>query len=364
MLKHMTTAPFIRRLAKNVPHLFRREPCYLLTEILLTYHCTQRCLQCCIPQKAADTKRMGIEDFKTVVARLDEYGAHGIILSGGEPLLYPQLIDCIEYVARKRFTYLHLLSTLFASGTKVERLVKALLTHRMSITCSFDGFGPLADELRGGKNVSTIVMENMEFLDRENRKRGRPIKTGVNIVISQINLHQIPEILSYIERIGWLASLDVYRYTSDNQIEDDRMKIEDLDELRRVIELAKRSPAVVTPTWLLDGHVRYRENNLPKLCPYLLSPSLGSRFFVHPNGDVKVCLGSKVGNLLAQTPREILDSSEWRTRQEEFVDCRGCWTTCHTPFAKLSNYDWEESTRAYRVLRNYKNFPSNGAEVP
>ncbi|MBI3111679.1 MAG: radical SAM protein [Ignavibacteriales bacterium] len=341
------------RLIRNIPHIVKREPCFSLVEIMMTYHCTQRCLQCVIPLKGEEVPAMPFEDFKKVVDRLDAIGTHAIILSGGEPLLHPRFIECINYVAGKRFSYIHVLSTLYASQAKVQKLVQALLQHKVSLTCSFDGFGALADHLRGGRDVARVTMENMEYLDRENRNAGRPVKTGVNIVLSQMNLHQVPDILSYVERLGWLASLDVYRYTSDNQREDNSLKIEDIDAVRKIINRAIASPMVITPAWLLEGHLSNLEGKAPKYCPYLLSPSYGSRFFIHPNGDVKVCLGHRVGNLLVQTPQAILDSPEWSGARRSFESCTGCWTTCHTPLAKFSNYTLSESLRSFHVLKNF-----------
>lgn len=367
----MSGKALARRVIKNIPHIVRREPCFAITEVLLTYHCPERCLQCSYPQKAVTMKRMSYDDFRKIIDRLDEYGTHAIILSGGEPLLHPELKECLEYVAAKQFTYRHLLSTLHASSRRIRELVELVLKHRFALTCSFDGFGELADELRGAKNVAKIVMENMEYLDRENRKRGRPIKTGVNIVISQMNLHQIPEILSYVEKLGWLANVDVYRDRPENLTRDERLDIKDFDEFGRIMEIVKKSPAVVTPLWLLEGYKPFlmglsqegRECNSPpvrggvsaKHCPYITSPSLGSRFFVHPNGDVKVCLPGIVGNLLSQSPHEILQSPTWKEREEEFERCRGCWNACLTPFAKLWSYDFKEGVRVLRQMRGYRN---------
>ncbi|MBI3787726.1 MAG: radical SAM protein, partial [Ignavibacteriales bacterium] len=157
----MKPTTIIRRLSKNLPHLFRREPCFLLNEVFLTYHCTQRCLQCIIPQKAEAMAAMSFEHFKTIVDRLDDYGAHGIILSGGEPLLHPHLFECLDYVAGKNFSYVHILSTLYASRTTVEKLVDAILRHKIAITCSFDGFDETGDYLRGAKDVARTLMENI-----------------------------------------------------------------------------------------------------------------------------------------------------------------------------------------------------------
>jgi MoaA/NifB/PqqE/SkfB family radical SAM enzyme len=351
----MNAIAVAERVVKNLPHVVRREPVFFFTEILLTYHCTQHCLHCKYPLIAPGTKAIAFNDFTTIVDRLDAYGGHGIMLSGGDPIVHPQLYECIEYVASKRFTYRHMLSTLYFPLARVEELTAAILKHRFSLTVSFDGLGETADRLRGAKDVSRTTMEHMEFVDQENRKAGRRIKTGVNIVVSQLNLHQIEQILEYVEELGWFANVDIFRTPSVELPASEHLLIRDQERLRQVMERAKASPAVVTPAWVLDGFVKYLNGSAPKFCPYLLSPSFGSRFFVHPNGDVNVCFGSPVGNLLRQTPGEILRSLAWDERVEEFKACTGCWNSCLTPFAKVSNYELSDLRKNVSLMWNFRN---------
>lgn len=351
----MNVVMFAERLVKNAPHVIRREPVFFFTELLLTYHCTQHCLHCKYPLIAPGTKAIPFESLKTIVDRLDDYGAHGIMLSGGDPILHPQLFDCMEYVASKKFTNLHMLSTLYFPTPKVEALTAALLKYKFSLTVSFDGLRETADLLRGEKDVARITMEHIEYLDKENRKKGRPIKTGVNVVVSQLNLHQIEEILDYVESLGWFANVDIFRTPSIELPASDRLVIRDEERLKQVMERAKASPAVVTPSWVLDGFVKYLHGNAPKYCPYLLSPSFGSRFFVHPNGDVNVCFGSPIGNLLRQTPGEILNSLTWDERVGEFKACTGCWNSCLTPFAKITNYGVDDVRKNVSMMWNFRN---------
>jgi MoaA/NifB/PqqE/SkfB family radical SAM enzyme len=343
----MNSLPVLRRVMKNAPHLIRREPCFLLTEILLTYHCNQRCRQCSYPQKAEGMPAMNFENFKKIIDRLDDYGTHGVILSGGEPLLHPRLSDCLDYVKTKNFTYVHILSNLYYPHQRIEDFTQLILKHRINLTCSFDGFDEVADDIRGARDVSRTVMQNMEYLDKENIRNGRRITTGVNVVISQLNLHQIPSILAYLEKLGWPANVDVF--SSSQRADGDALKIKDFDTLRNVLEYVKTSPTVITPKWILDGFIDYLHGTAAKYCPYLTSPSLGSRFFIHPNGDVLVCAGSVVGNLTVQTPQEILSSRAWRMKREEFESCAGCWNACHTLFSRLSLYGVNEINRLVRV---------------
>jgi MoaA/NifB/PqqE/SkfB family radical SAM enzyme len=325
-------------LVRNIAHALHSQPAFLFTEVLLTYRCTQRCRQCNIPDQAAVNPDITFENFMKIIDALDRYGAQGVTISGGEPILHARFPEILAYAAGKHFAHLHVLSTLYGGSALIEKSVRTMLDHGVAITCSFDGFGETADMIRGGKDVSGKVTTALERIDALNKKQRKPVKISINTVISQLNLHEIPEIIAFVESHGWLINLDVYRCSSTNHCDVDDMHIRNLDRLDAVFETAKQSRAVITPHWLLDGYRSYLENNHPKRCPYLDSPAFGSKFFIYPNGDVKVCMGNAVGNLLQQTPAEIIQSDAWQKQMNTFEACSGCWNTCYTPSANLMNY--------------------------
>ena len=305
-----------------------------MTNILLTKNCTQRCLQCSIPQEADSNSLMTLDNFKKLIDRLDSYGTQAITLSGGDPMLHPQLKECIKYARSKHFGNIHLLTTLFGPDKIVEKTIETVLETGISTSISFDGFDKVADRLRGGKNVSAVVMKNMEILHRGNKRLKNPVRTGANIVINRMNLSQVSDILDYLEGYKWFTDVDIYRWASTNQREMEPLKIDYCEELEKVISRVKSSPIVFTPDWLLDGFEDYLSGNSPKLCPYLMSPSSGSKFFIDPDGAVKVCIGDSVGNIFDNSPDEIFSSELWQQKLLEFKHCKGCWNTCYTTSAQ------------------------------
>ena len=334
----MPLYPVIERLGKNIGHFIGRRPAIFFTNILLTYRCTQRCLQCTIPELARTHPQMAYKDYIRIIDKLDGYGTQGLTLSGGEPMSHPDLAEMLRYAAGKSFTNIHLLTTLYASEKVIDRTLDAVFENNISLSCSFDGFDQVADTLRGGRNVSERVLAGMEKFNARNKARTHPLGAYMNIVISQQNLYQIPKILELAESIGWKVNIDLYRWSSENHREVDDMKITDTDQLDAVIDRAKRSPNVITPEWLLNGYPGYLQGTFKKYCPYLDNRTLGSKFFIHPNGDVAVCIGEPVGNLLISEPAEIFGSEAWRERNKAFHECRGCWNTCYTPAARMSSY--------------------------
>ena len=327
-----------RRLLSNIGNFSKKRPAIFFTNILLTYHCTQRCLQCAIPAKKSFSNSMYIDTFSRIIDRLADYGTQGVTLSGGEPMCHPRLPEFISLAAQKKFYNLQLLTTLYAPEKVVKQTIDAVLKNHVSISCSFDGFDDVADKLRGVKNASSIVSDNILRFHKENQNLSKPVKTYLNIVLSQLNLHQIVDILKFAENIQWPVNLDLYRWTSDNHREQDEMKIEDFDLLRSVVTMAKNSPLVITPSWLLDGYVDYLHDHYQKFCPYLDNHSMGSKFFIHPNGDMHVCMGPAIGNITRQSPKEIFSSTAWQNHISACKTCPGCWNTCYTPVSRPLHY--------------------------
>jgi MoaA/NifB/PqqE/SkfB family radical SAM enzyme len=345
----------MQKYQKNIINFVKRKPSLLFTNILITEHCTQRCMQCSIPDRERECKVMRFEEFQTILNKISNYGTQFITLSGGEPMLHPELERFIAETQKFDFKNVHVLSSLYGPDSSVDKLIDLVFKHNLSISCSFDGFGEIADKLRGRKNVSEIVSKNMSKINEQNSKLEKKIVTGVNVVISNKNLYQIPDILEYTKHMNWATNVDLYRWASDNHNEHDEMKIKDFDKLNQVIELAKSSEIVKTPNWLLDGYLDYYKGDFEKMCPYTDSPTFGSKFFIQVNGDVEVCLGGSVGNLIETDPKDIFTSKIWQDYIDSFKTCNGCWNSCYTLSSRVSNFiNKEELTKLLTTLSKLK----------
>jgi MoaA/NifB/PqqE/SkfB family radical SAM enzyme len=327
----MKTFHVLNKVVKNAVKMAKSEPMMFFPDILVTHHCTQRCLQCSIPSTASPHKPfMSFEDFKTIIDRLDDHGTQGIDISGGEPMLHPELPEFIRYAVDKNFGRIHISTTLYGPDRLIEKTVHAAIDAGASLSVSFDGFGEVGDSVRGARNVSERVKHSIAYVKQEMKRKGKNIHCGVGVVLSQLNLHQTKEILAYLEKVGWFVELDVYRWRSQSQAENDAMKIKDTNELREAIELAKKSPVVITPAWLLDMLPEYLEGRFEKYCPYLSLPTFGTRVFIHPDGSVNSCMGEPFGNILEQTPDELFASDAWEQQIRDKKACAGCVNTCYT----------------------------------
>jgi MoaA/NifB/PqqE/SkfB family radical SAM enzyme len=327
----MKTLHVLRKAVKNAVKTVTNEPMLFFPDILITHLCTQRCLQCSIPLTASPEKPfMDFGDFKKIVDRLDEHGTQGFVISGGEPMLHPELPEFIRYAAGKKFGRIHLLSTLYGPERLIELAVAAAIDNGISLSVSFDGIDEVGDAVRGARNVSERVMKSIEHVKKEMERKGKRIHCAVGVVLSQLNIHQTRDILGYLEQVGWLTEVDVYRWQSQSHRENDEMKFQDTKQLREAIELVKKSPIVLTPGWLLDMLPDYLDGKFEKYCPYISLPTFGTKVFIHPDGSVKSCMGEAFGNLLDETPEELFKTEAWEKQMVEKRACDGCVNTCYT----------------------------------
>lgn len=310
-----------------------RIPSMYFCSIHLTSLCTQNCMQCTVPSQS-DGSFIDLGHFETILNKLKRHGTKRISLSGGEPAIHPQLEEIFRLLAKYEFANTALLTNLYYSEDHQDKVIDLACKYKISINTSYDGFADLADKLRGGTDVQNIVERGMRKIN-EARKRGdysfRPTAT---MVISQINLQQTPEMIQRIKDLDWDLNIDVYRYSSHNHRELDELKIENHDDLLDILPLILQAPHLKTPLWYYEGWRRQDK----KQCPYLISPTFGSKFFIQENGDIYTCLNKSLGNLLHEEIKDIFIGDTWKDAKAQFAECPGCWNTCYTVSSRAMSY--------------------------
>ena len=123
------------------PALWARAPRQV--SIALTNACDLACSYCFAPKEPA------VLDFEEVIDWLNELDANGCLgvgLGGGEPTLYPRLVELCQYATQ----HTGLAITLTTHGHRLDdRLVAALAGSVHFVRVSMDGVGDTYEELRG-----------------------------------------------------------------------------------------------------------------------------------------------------------------------------------------------------------------------
>jgi len=162
---------------------------------VMVWNVTRRCnLACHHCYSASDGARasneLSTDEARTMIDQLAAYGCPVLILSGGEPLMRP---DLIQLVAHATAAGLHV--ALSSNGTLLDdamacRLKEAGVAYA---GISLDGLGHTHDALRGSPGSFFTALDGI----RAARRAG--IKTGVRFTIMRSNADDIPGIFDLLE---------------------------------------------------------------------------------------------------------------------------------------------------------------------
>ena len=305
-----------------------KQPLNSSTEIRLTRLCSQRCRQCSVYDKKTEPAIMSLKNFKILAERLRNYGAYIGFISGGEATLVPHL-DEILIEAKRTFTSATTLVTgLYGKTDVIQRFSSVALTNEINIQTSLDGHGELGDYLRGAKNFSDTVLNHMSWISK-NRKNSKSLLYA-NIVINNMNLEQVPELIKRAKDLGWKTTIGVYHTLTDTTRSDDEMKLHPGKRLDNLLEFLDNNVDILNLNSFITGINDFVNGKQPGFCAFIDSPVLSTRSTIMENGDVHLCHGKPIGNILENELHDIFVSDKYKKRILEYKKCKGCWTTCYS----------------------------------
>ncbi|HEX8936131.1 MAG TPA: pyrroloquinoline quinone biosynthesis protein PqqE, partial [Pseudonocardiaceae bacterium] len=296
-------------------------PLGLLAE--LTHRCPLHCPYCSNPvELTARSAEMSTEDWLSVLSQARELGVLQVHLSGGEPLLRPDLPALVAH-AHGLGCYVNLVTSgLGLTASRLDDLVSRGLAH---VQLSAQGATRERSDLLAGAKAFDRKLAAASLV----KEAGLPL--SLNVVLHRQNHDQLAGIIELAERMGAdrleLANTQYYGWALRN-----RSALMPTPE-----QLAAAEPVVRAAVSRLRGTMEivyvvadYYEP-YPKPCMY----GWGARqLTVAPNGDVLPCPAASVittlpvENVLSRPLREIWYSSESFNayRGEEWMrePCRTC----------------------------------------
>ncbi|MGB5296764.1 MAG: adenosyl-hopene transferase HpnH [Thermoanaerobaculia bacterium] len=235
---HITTDN-IKHSMKNALQGNRRYPFVLMLEPL--YTCNLACIGCAVERHTGKLKdRLPVE---LCLQAVDESGAPGVSLCGGEPTVYPELKELVDgIIERNRHIYLCTNALLMD-----EKVFGHIDPHkRLTINVHLDGMRETHDHVCAREGVFDKAIEMI----KESKRLGYHTITNTTI-FRETKISEVEELCEY------MASLDIdgmlispgYQYESVE--EDIFMTRQDIyEKFQRVLEISKRYRLTSTPMFL------------------------------------------------------------------------------------------------------------------
>ncbi len=272
----------------------------------ITRECNMKCSHCYI--NATDKKlndELTTKEAKAVIDQIYQVSSPLLILSGGEPLLRPDVFELIEYGAKKGLK-MGLGSNGYLIDDKVAKKLKAAGIATVSI--SIDSSIPAQhDEFRGVSGAWQKAVDACKALRKNN------ILVQVNATLTHDNYNQIDDIMALAESIG-VENFHLFFLVPTGR----GVKLTDISP--------QKYEEMITNTFA-KVH-KHKLNVRPSCAPQFMRIAQGMGLDmrqwvrgclagmhycrIYPNGDVTPCpyLPIKLGNVKEQSFKDIWFNSE------------------------------------------------------
>jgi radical SAM protein with 4Fe4S-binding SPASM domain len=168
----------------------------LSMEIEFSRVCNFRCSYCYVADKSECSNELSRPEIRDVILQAKALGARKIIILGGEPSIYPHLVEMLRFLSSEDLEV-----EMFTNGTGIdEELAAVLARERVRVVLKMNSRDEeLQDRLAGKKGAFQIIHRALSFL----QKAGYPsddLFLAVSTVICRQNIDELPAMWQWLRR--------------------------------------------------------------------------------------------------------------------------------------------------------------------
>jgi len=287
----------------------------LSMEIEFSLRCNYRCPYCYVPRQPDVTKELTKAEIRDVIRQAARLGARKIIILGGEPTIYPHIMEMIAFIREEGLDV-----EMFTNGSGITAdFAQALAAHHVRVVLKMNSFDEATqDRLTGISGSYRQIRRSMAHLKQAGYPSG-DLFLAVSTVICRENHHEIMPMWQWLRDQGIAPYFEIITPQA-NAADHPELHVppEDLERLFHDIARLDRERY---------GHIWEPQP------PLMGNKCLRHRFscLVTARGDVLPCVGVTipVGNIRETPLAEILRNSEViqnlkRHRETIKGPCREC----------------------------------------
>lgn len=309
----------------------------MVCALFLTYRCNNNCFMCHTLDVAREWKQKGFREMdgghiNRLIDGAADLGVSALSLTGGEPLLHPDIIDIVAH-ARNRGLIVHLNTNgMLVDEAMAERLVNAGLD---SVNLSLDGaVAETHDRLRRTRGGFARIEAAIAHL-RKARGRARNLTINVVSVVSSENLAELPAIVALTKRWGadsiGLMPAQFFALPEMQPLGDSGITPAQLEALDDSLADLRDDPFVDSSEGYLDlfrDGLTGKPSSLECMAGYhtLTVDCFANVYRCFPFG----LMGAQPHPLGDRSLAEWWASQEADTLREDARACRACYWNCHT----------------------------------
>ncbi len=166
----------------------------LSMEIEFSRICNFRCSYCYVEEKVECRDELTREEIKDVILQAKALGARKIIILGGEPSIYPHLVEMLRFIGKEG-----LKAEIFTNGSGITGDLAAVLAEeKVRVALKMNSRDEqVQDQLAGKKGAFQLISKALATL----RKAGYPSKElflAISTVICRQNILELPAMWQWL----------------------------------------------------------------------------------------------------------------------------------------------------------------------
>lgn len=320
--------------------------------ISVTDNCNLNCQGCWVTINN-QSKGMDVETLENIIISSKKKGSYFFGLLGGEPLLYPHLMDVI---GRHPDCYFQL----FTNGTLLTDEIAQRLRKlgNVSPLISVEGLQDVSDVRRGANNVYGRTMTGIESATKNK------LFTGVAASICKSNFKDLVNeefVNSCIKKGIHYLWFYIYRPVGERPTTELALSEEEILQLRQfMVDIRVKAPLLIIDT--------YWDEKGQALCP----GAIGLSHHINPYGDIEFCppiqfAGETVGD--GSNIANVIENSKFIGGLRKGINERtkGCILLddpehLHKMLRDVNAYDSSKRNKSYEELKQMR--PCAGHHIP
>jgi MoaA/NifB/PqqE/SkfB family radical SAM enzyme len=193
--------------------------------LFVTRQCNCRCPYCkSINQPFAD---IPLEKWKSIIDRLHGWGIRIFSLTGGEPLVRPDIGGIVEYIAKRKRSVVWIISNFKnMNRTMIDQLQRAGLQF---LTCSLDSLQGKGDKA------------NDKALDLLSYAKQKGVIASTLTVVTCENIEQVPSLAREVVSRGLLFDMGLFQHVGGAFSPADKtLKPHSMSQVKELLMFLKR----------------------------------------------------------------------------------------------------------------------------
>jgi radical SAM protein with 4Fe4S-binding SPASM domain len=173
----------------------------LSMEIEFSRQCNFNCIYCYVPENSSKENGLTREEICNVIIQARDLGARKIVILGGEPMLYPHIMEMVQFIRKQDLDI-----ELFTNGTNITpSTAQTLFDYRVIVVLKVNTFDEkLQDMLSCKQGAYKQIWEALKNLKQSGYSSDLPM--GISTVICRQNIDEL------VEMWKWLRDQNIIPY--------------------------------------------------------------------------------------------------------------------------------------------------------